>query len=103
MHSRKYLYSFACWLSRLVGFTLTVKLTGLAIPNHTFSVLENCTASCVVTGHLVTLHQVRTKFITGDHDMILQEGHREIWCRNVHNAQVALEEAIAFGPTLEAR
>ena len=27
MHPRKYLYSFACWISRLVGFTLTVKLT----------------------------------------------------------------------------
>ena len=27
MHSRKYISSFALWLSRLVGFTLTVKLT----------------------------------------------------------------------------
>ena len=28
-HSRKYLSSFARWLSRLMGFTLTVKLTAI--------------------------------------------------------------------------
>ena len=27
MHPRKYISSCACWLSRLVGFTLTIKLT----------------------------------------------------------------------------
>ena len=40
MHSRKYLSSFSRWLSRLVGFTLTVKLTKGVLVERLLSELE---------------------------------------------------------------
>ena len=46
-YSRKYLSSFYCWHSRLVGFTLTVKLT-LESPVGNFTILINPTLLLVL-------------------------------------------------------
>ena len=52
---------------------LPVKQAVLAIPDPTLTSLENSTASCVITGHLVTVLRVQVKFRTADYSAYLQE------------------------------
>ena len=51
-------------------------------------------ASCVVTGKMVSALSGRTEFKTGDHILLLREGHGKIWRRDMKNSKVALEEAL---------
>ena len=52
---------------------LPVKQAVLAIPDPTLTSLENSTASCVITGHLVAVLRVQVKFRTADYSAYLQE------------------------------
>ena len=46
---------------------LSVKQAGLALPGPSQTAPENCTASCVITGHLVTALRYQVKSRTADH------------------------------------
>ena len=81
---------------------LSVKQVGLENPNPTLSAEEKCTASCVITGHLIADLWGRKEFKTRDHVIFLQEGSREIQHRHVNNTQAAIEEATGAAHTLDA-
>ena len=46
---------------------LEVKQAGLSLPNPTQAAPENWTASCVITGHLVSEIRGQAEFRTSDH------------------------------------
>ena len=51
---------------------LPVKQAGLAIPDLVLTAPENWTASCVITGHLVSALRGQTTFWTADHTACLR-------------------------------
>ena len=53
---------------------LPVKQAGLAIPDPVLTAPENWTASCVITGHLVSALRGQTIFRTADHTACLRGG-----------------------------
>ena len=53
---------------------LTVKKAGIAVLNPTWTVGENWTASCVITGHLVAVLRGTAKFRSVDHALLMGEG-----------------------------
>ena len=57
---------------------LTVKHTGLALPDPTHTTQGNGTTSCVVTGHLVAALQGRVEFRSGENAQLLRDGRVDI-------------------------
>ena len=53
---------------------LPVNQAGLALPDPVQTALENCTASYLITGHLVTALRGQVVFWTADHSACLREG-----------------------------
>ena len=53
---------------------LPVKQAGLALPDPIQTAPENWTASCLITGHLVTVLRGQVGFRTADHSACLREG-----------------------------
>ena len=82
---------------------LTVKQAGLAFPYPSQTVPENWTASCVITGHLVTALRVKVEFRTADHSACLREGRTAVRRRGQWREEEALMAALEGGPVLHAR
>ena len=57
---------------------LPIKQAGLALPDPPQTASENWTASCVITGHLVTALRGQVEFRTADHSSCLQEGRTAV-------------------------
>ena len=58
---------------------LSVKQARLELPDPTLTAPEKWTASCVITGHIVTALRGQLEFWTADHSACLQEGWTEVW------------------------
>ena len=69
---------------------LPVKHEILALPDPTPTSPENCTASCVITGHLVGELRIQVEFHTADHLSCLREGRAVVRRRSQHQAEEAL-------------
>ena len=70
---------------------LPVKQAGLALPEPNQIDHENWTASCVITGHLVTALRGQVEFRKADHSACLREVQTVVWRR----IQQREEEAMA--------
>ena len=57
---------------------IAVKQAGIALPEPTQTALNNWTASCVITGHLVASLRGTAEFRLGDHALLMGEGREEI-------------------------
>ena len=68
------------------------------IHNPNMSAPVNWTASCVITGHLVTDIWVSMEFKTGYNALLMQEGCGEIMFRNVKNEHAVLVASISAPP-----
>ena len=69
---------------------LPVKQAGLTLPDQSQTTPENWTASCVITGHLVTALRGQVEFRTVDHSACLQEGRTTVRRRGHRRAEEAL-------------
>ena len=67
-----------------------VTKAGLALPDPKLTAPENWTASCVVTGHLVSALRGQFDFRTADHSACLREGRTAVWRRSTQRAEEAL-------------
>ena len=65
---------------------LPVKQAGLALPDLKKTDPENCTESCVITGHLVAAIRGQADFRTADHLACLQEVRTAVQKRSVLRA-----------------
>ena len=75
--------------------SLRVKQSGIAHHNPTMITGENCTASCMLTGHLVTSLRGTAKFNSGDHTLLMGEERKEIHQQHAEEADTALRESRA--------
>ena len=82
---------------------LPVKHAGLAIPDPVLMAPEKCTASCVITGHLVLALRGQTTFWTADHMACLREGRLAVRYRGMQRAEAALTAALEGAPVQQAR
>ena len=86
------------------GFTrLPVKQAGLDLLDLTKTATENWTASCVITGHLVSALRGQEEFQTADHSDCLCEGRTAVREWSILLAEEALVETIAGHPVQGAR
>ena len=72
-----------------------MKQLGLSLPHPTKIDPENCTASCVITGHLVAALRGQEELQTADHSTCLQEGRKAVRKRSVPLAEEALAKTLA--------
>ena len=79
---------------------LPVKQAGLALPDPSQTAPENCTTSCVVTGHLVSELRGQVEFRMADHSACLQEGRTAVRSHGQIRAEEALTSAREGGPVL---
>ena len=73
---------------------LPVKQSGLALPETTLTAPDNCTASCVITVHLVVVLRGQVEFRTANHSACLQEGRTAVRRQSAKRAEEALAETI---------
>ena len=73
---------------------LPVKHVGLALPGPYQTAPENCTASCVITGHLVAALRGQVEFGTVDHLACLREVRTAVRRRGQIRAEEALTVAL---------
>ena len=73
---------------------LLVKQAGLAIPDPVKMAPENWTASCIITGHLVTALRGQATFRTADHMACLRGGRLAVQHRGDQRAEAALTAAL---------
>ena len=69
---------------------LPLKHAGLALPDPTKTAPENWTASCVITGHLVTELRGHKELRTADQYTRLQEGRTAVRKRSILRTEEAL-------------
>ena len=81
---------------------LPVKQAGLALPDPTQMAPENCTALCVITGHLVAALRGQVEFRTADHSSCLQEVRAAVFQRGQNLVEEVLTAALEGGPVLHA-
>ena len=77
---------------------LTVKQAVLALPDPTLTAPEKCTASCVITGHLVAELRGQVEFRMADNSACLREVQTAVWWRIQQRAEAALAAKIARAP-----
>ena len=82
---------------------LPVKQVGMAIPDPVQTAPENWTASCVITGHLVSALRGQTTFRTADHTACLRGGWLAVRHRGEQRAEAALTAALEGPPVQQAR
>ena len=82
---------------------LLAKQTGLDLPDLVHMALENWTASCVITGHLVAALRGQLVFRTADHSACLWVGRMAVRQRGEKRAEEALTAALEGAPVLQAR
>ena len=75
----------------------------MALPEPSQTDLENWTASCVVTGHLVAALRGQVELRTADQLACLQEGWTTVWRRVQRRAEEALTAALEGFLVLHAR
>ena len=73
---------------------LLVKQAGLAIPDPVLTAPENWTASCFITGHLISALRGQTTFRTADHTACLKLGRLAVRHRGLQRAEAALTAAL---------
>ena len=81
---------------------LPVKQAGIFLPVPTRTVGANWTESCVITGYLITAIRGTAKFRSGDHDLLMREGRKDIYQRHAEEAETALGEARSATSKLDA-
>ena len=91
-------YLFKGDTSHIPGRVVTgvpVNHSGIALtdPTHTFG--ANCTASCIITGHLVTEIHGTAEFRSGYHALLMGEGRYEIRRWHAEAVDTELREAWA--------
>ena len=67
--------------AKIPGRTITglpVKQAGISLPDPTWNVGENWTASYVIMGHLVTALRSTAEFRLGNHALLMGEGRDDI-------------------------
>ena len=82
---------------------LPVKQAGLALPDPSQTAPENCTASCVITGHLVAALRGQVEFQTSDHSACLWEGGTDVRRWGQSRSEEALTVAMDGAPVFHAR
>ena len=82
---------------------LPVKQAGLALTDPIQTALENCTASCVITGHLVAALSGQVEFQTADHSAYLRKGQTAVRRRGQIWAEEVLTAALEGALVLHAR
>ena len=82
---------------------LLVKKAGLAIPDPVLTAPENWTASCVITGYLVSALRGQTTFRTADHTACLRGRRLAVRRKGVQRAEAALMAALEGPPVQQAR
>ena len=82
---------------------LTVKQSGIALSDPTWTVGGNWTASCVIPGHLVAALHGTAEFRSGNHAPLMGEGRENIRWRHGEEAENDLREAKATASKLDAR
>ena len=86
------------------GFTrLPVKQSGLVLPDPTKTAPANWTASCVISGHLITSLRGQEEFQTADHSDCLQEGRTVVRKWSALMVEEALPVTISGYPVQGAR
>ena len=83
--------------------SLPVKKVGLALPDPSQTAPENWTASCFLTGHLISALRVQTTFRTADHTACLRLGRLAVRHRGVQRVEAVLTAALEGAPVLQAR
>ena len=71
---------------------LTVKQSGIALSDPTWTVGGNWTASCVIPGHLVAALHGTAEFRSGNHALLMGKGREDIRRRHAEEAETALGE-----------
>ena len=82
---------------------LPVKQAGIALHKPTWDAGENCTASCIITGHLVAALRRTAEFRSGNHALIMWEGREDMQHRHVEEAETDLVEARAASSNPDAQ
>ena len=82
---------------------LTVKQAELSLPDPSQKASENWTASCVITGHLVTALRGQVELRTADHSDCLWEGQTVVRRRGQIRLEEALTAALERSLVLHAR
>ena len=73
------------------------------IPDPTQTAPEKWTASCVITGHLLTALRGQVEFRTADHSACLREGRTAVRRRSQQRAEEALAATLAGAPIQRTR
>ena len=79
-----------------------MKQAGLAIPDPVKTAPENCTASCVITGHLVASLRGQAVFRTSDHTACLRGRRLTVRHRGEKRAEVVLTAQLEGPLVLQA-
>ena len=82
---------------------LSVKQAVLALPKPTRTDPDNWQASCVITGHLVSVLRGQVIFQTADHTSCLPDGRVAVRRKSVAKAMASLEANIAGAPEVVIR
>ena len=77
---------------------LPLKQAGLDLPDPMKTASDHCTASCVITGHLVAALRDQEEFRMADHSACLQEGRMVVRKRSVLLAEESLAKNFTGGP-----
>ena len=80
-----------------------VKQAGMALPDPTRTAPENWQASCVITGHLVSVLWGQVPLQTADHVACLRCGRVAVRRQNVAKAMASLETTITGSPEVVTR
>ena len=82
---------------------MPVKQAGLVLPELTKTAPKNCTASCVIIGHLVVAFRGQEDLRTVDHAAYMREGREEARKRNTFFLDEALADTLEGEPVYVAR
>ena len=82
---------------------LPVKQAVMALSDPSQTAPENCTASCVITGHLVAALKGHVEFWTADHSAWLREGRTAVRRHGQIQAEEALTSPLEGDPVLHTR
>ena len=81
---------------------LPVKQARFSLPDPNQTVRENCTASCLITGHLVAALQGTEEFRSGNNSLLVKEEREEREYREEIQRRNAVEAETALGESRDA-
>ena len=78
------------------------KQAGIALPDPTQTVGSKCTASCVITGHIVAVLHETAEFWSGYYALLMEEGRDDIRWRHIEAEETSQVEAWSAASTEDA-